>query len=428
MSVRTTLFLLLAALLLALIGAQWWLTQRQSASIGEALTRTAFSVSSDTVSVLLFGQNGEGGPLASEQVFDMSLAQQGRDGVIVLSGPGWEQRVGIPRQSLESAINDWHRRQYELTAMIALVALAAAAILAYGFARPLRRLQHAAQRVAGGELGVEVDAGSSAPDELRATVAAFNTMSRELAKLDADNKTLRAHEAANELADLARGLAHTLRNPLNTLGLTLDEMSRTDLSENRREQLSGLARRQIVQIDRWLRALLDVTQNDSQPLLKLDCKQLAQDVVQEFVDRHPDIRVESAIPSPTLYGHAREIASLLHTLIGNAVEASPGQEPIRIEIRGHDDAVQFVIRDQGRGIHDAIRQRLFQAHVTDKSNGAGMGLFLARRIARGRYRGEVELHSVAERNSAAEPQAGTANAPHTASTIAILTLHSRSST
>ncbi|NQD37543.1 HAMP domain-containing histidine kinase [Permianibacter sp. IMCC34836] len=415
MSVRTTLFVLLAALLLALIGAQWWLSQHQSAMLSGALARTAFSVSSDTVSVLIFGQHGEGGPLASEQVFDMALDQNGRDGAILLTGDGWQQRVAIPRQGLQAAVNDWHRRQYEFTAVIAVLALLGAAAMAYGFARPLQRLQQASQRVAGGELGVQVQAGASAPNELRATVEAFNTMSRELAKLEADNKALRAHEAANELADLARGLAHTLRNPLNTLGLTLEEMSRTDLSEDRRTQLSGLARRQIVQIDRWLRALLDVTQNDSQPLLRLDCVQLAQDVAQEFSDRHANIVVTASAPAPQLYGHAREIASLLHTLIGNAVDASPAGEPIQIQVDGSDDAVQFRIRDQGRGVSDAVRSRLFQPHVTDKSHGAGMGLFLSQRIARGRYRGDVQLHDGNDNADGKSP-----------GTVAILSLHSRS--
>ena len=411
MSVRTTLFVLLAALMLLLIGAQWWLSQRQSALLGEALARTAFSVSSDTVSILLFGADGEGGPLASEQVFDMALEQQGNDGSIVLSGAGWEQRVGIPRDGLNAAIKAWHQRQYQFSALISLLALAAAAALAYGFARPLQRLQRAAVQVAGGELGVQVEAGSSAPNELRATVEAFNRMSRELAKLEADNQALRAHEAANELTDLARGLAHTLRNPLNTLGLTLDEMSRSDLAGERREQLSAMARRQIQQIDSWLRALLDVTQHDDQPLLQLDCQQLAQEVVQEFSDRHPTIRLHSASPAPSLHGHAREIASLLHTLIGNAVEASNSQQGIDVLVQKHGDAVSFVVRDQGKGLSAGVRERLFQPHVTDKSHGAGMGLFLARRIARGRYRGELELHD----NTAAG-----------IGTVATLTLHSRS--
>ena len=414
MSLRTTLFVLLAVLMLSLIGAQWWLSQRQSTLLADALARTAFSVSSDTVSVLLFGNDGEGGPLASAQVFDMSLEQQGRDGAILLSGENWQQRVGIPREGLDAAIKAWHQRQYVFNAIIATLALIAAAALAYGFARPLQRLQRAAQQVAGGELGVQVEPGASAPQELRATVAAFHQMSRELAKLDADNQELRAHEAANELTDLARGLAHTLRNPLNTLGLTLDEMSRADLAGDRREQLAAMARRQIQQIDHWLRALLDVTQHDNQPLLQLDCAVLAQEVVQEFADRYPAIELDCPSPAPQLCGHAREIASLLHTLIGNAVEASTGGRPITITLRAEADGVVFTIRDQGKGLAAPIRARLFQPHVTDKSTGAGMGLFLARRIARGRYRGDVEL---SDNHSSTH-----------GGTIARLRLHSRSAT
>ncbi len=411
MSVRTTLFLLLASLLLALIATQWWLTQRQSAVLGEALARTTFQVSSDTVSVLIFGEHGEGGPLASDQVFDMALSPEGDDGVIVLSGADWSQRVAIPRDGLEQALRNWHRRQFEATAIVMLFALAGAGLLAIGFARPLRRLQQASSQVASGELGIEIEAGRHAPDELRETVTAFNTMSRALAKLEADNRALRAHEAADELSDLARGLAHTLRNPLNTLGLTLDEMARSDLETQRRDQLALLARRQIVQIDRWLRALLDVTQQDAQPPLRLDCGQLVRDTVQEFSDRGIALHIEAPPQGPFVLGHAREIASLLHTLLGNAIEASTPGQSVTIQLSGDDDAVTIAVRDHGAGLASGVRERLFQPHVTTKSHGAGMGLFLARRIARGRYRGDVVLHDNPENQSG---------------TTAILTLHSRS--
>ena len=72
------------------------------------------------------------------------------------------------------------------------------------------------------------------------------------------------------------------------------------------------------------------------------------------------------------------------------------------------DAVLIDVVDEGEGVSEAIRARLFQPHVSGKPHGAGMGLYLAERLARLRYRGGIVL----------EP-----NAPR--GTIAHLRLHAR---
>lgn len=433
MSVRTRLFLLLTGLLLCLSGAQWWLQVRQNHLLEEAMSRTAFTVSTDTLEVVLMSGLGYFSGMSdnassaneatenasSEPPLDVRLVDNGHNAAVVLNGPYGEQRIAISRQALDETMNVWRHRQYVFTAAIVCVGLLLAAIIAYGFARPLQRLQQVAHKMAQGSLGLQVAAAPGAPTEVQELISAFNRMSAELAKLDADNRQLRAADAANELADLARGLAHTLRNPLNTLGLSIDEMSRADLSESGREQMAQMSRRQIQKIDHWLRALLDVTQQDEHLPLRLDIGQLAIELTQEFSDSLMAITVRVESDSPFLCGHAREIGSLLHGLLSNAVEASQPGDAITVRIRGQEGDLSIVVEDSGKGLSDSVRARLFQPHVTDKSNGAGMGLFLAQRIARGRYRGDLILspHQMMDEQGVVQQRG----------TVACLQLRSRSS-
>ncbi len=400
MSVRTSLFLLITALILSLLGAQLWLSQQQSRQLADALQTTAFGVARDTLGEFLRASDSENEFIwrQADRTIDLSLVADARGASLLLENDGREQYVAIPRDSIDATLRASRQQQWLSTAAVFLLALLAAGWLAHRYARPLRNLTRAAERVADGELGAQIDSGAHTSRELRQAVQAFNRMSAQLAELDARNRQLQARQELSNIADLARGLAHTLRNPLHTLGLTLDEMARDDLPAERRDNLATMARRQIAHIDHWLRALLAVTQGEYETARALSLPELAERIAGEFADQGVSITIHSNENLAALHGHENEIASLLHTLIGNAVDACliPPQdsgEPPRVEIllQNIDDGVRVQVRDNGSGLNPQLRDRLFQPHVTDKTRGAGMGLFLARRIARARYHGDLHL-------------------------------------
>lgn len=410
MSVRTSLFLLITALILSLLGAQLWLSQQQSRQLADALQTTAFGVARDTLGEFLRTSDSENEFVwrQADRTIDLSLVADARGASLLLENDGRQQYVAIPRDSIDATLRASRQQQWLSSAVVFLLALLAAGWLAHRYARPLRQLTRAAERVAGGELGAQIDSGAHTSRELRQALQAFNRMSAQLAELDARNRQLQARQELSNIADLARGLAHTLRNPLHTLGLTLDEMARSDLPANRRETLAPLARRQIAHIDHWLRALLAVTQGEYETARTLSLPALAERIASEFADQGVRIDIAAAADLSPLQGHENEVASLLHTLIGNAVEAcqtmhqgsADGQHiegqhidvvHVDVLLQNINDGVRIQVRDNGSGLNPELRERLFQPHVTDKTQGAGMGLFLARRIARARYHGDLHL-------------------------------------
>ncbi|HEV8239177.1 MAG TPA: HAMP domain-containing sensor histidine kinase [Thermoanaerobaculia bacterium] len=379
--------------------------------------------------------------------------------VVVFQGPkGAEaQRVPVPTSGVEHAIERFTRRL--LLASLGLFggALLLGVVVTHRFTRPLHDLAVAARRVGSGDLGVHAPA---APGEVGEAVAAFNQMSEQLAALDAEARRLRASEQLSELGEVGRGLAHSLRNPLNALGLALDQLAERAMAGDVTAAHEGTfrasgsadphagtagdvtaiaaaARRQIRRIDAALRGFLALSATDA-AAVDVDLVAVARDVALEALqtrpagDGAPRVEVVAGAEPVRLRGVEAELRAALQALVVNAVEASPGGEPVVVTVVGSDrrrgeersdeatstieiaavaprprddrpsladvggvdgtgSSVTITVDDNGSGVPPAVRERLFTPHVTTKAAGAGMGLYLAHRLATTRYGGALEL-------------------------------------
>jgi signal transduction histidine kinase len=217
-------------------------------------------------------------------------------------------------------------------------------------------------------------------------------MSTRLSELDSETQTLREREHLTEIGELARGLAHSLRNPLNVLGLAVEELvAHADTSG---DQLARSARAQISRIDQTLRSFLALASGDAGNVQPVAMEDVARDVALELMqDVHlpTRVRVIADEQQPELNGVEAELRAVLHTLVVNAVEASPPDGVVTVEIKAAAAGVAIHVCDDGPGLAPEIRERLFTPHLTTKERGAGMGLFLAERIVKNRYGGQLEL-------------------------------------
>jgi len=129
----------------------------------------------------------------------------------------------------------------------------------------------------------------------------------------------------------------------------------------------------------------------------VDLGDLARDVALELVQDASGtnvVEVDVQLERPVLTGVGPELRAVLHVLVVNAVEASPPNSPVQVTIdRAGTDAVRLTVTDSGKGIPAALHSRLFLPHTTTKEQGAGMGLYLARRISESRYGGCLTLEN-----------------------------------
>ena len=188
---------------------------------------------------------------------------------------------------------------------------------------------------------------------------------------------------------LTSELAHELRTPLTSIqgsaDLALlrgveDPATREDL-----EQISASAR----EMSGVIATLLDIAREGSAAARDQTCR--IADVMPALVNGAGDlVTVEDRTDGSTarIAAPAELVARAVSPIVDNAVRHARGC--ITFEASDHQDRVELVVADDGEGVAEAVRERLFQPGVTNGSGGAGLGLGIARRVARS-FGGEIDL-------------------------------------
>ena len=187
------------------------------------------------------------------------------------------------------------------------------------------------------------------------------------------------------LGQLASGLAHELRNPLNVIhgvAETLDESSEDAALTPMSRLLSQASER----ADGVVKRL--ITLSESQPS-ETSCRlgdaiTSMSDIVTDTLTRQGmRLEVKGDLELRVTIGRS-ELSQVLVQLVQNAMEAGAQDDIIRIVMSGHDDSITVTVEDHGHGIDENIRDSMFDAFVTTRleRNASGLGLTIARRLVR----------------------------------------------
>lgn len=415
MTLRTRIFVLGSAIVLLLLAAEWWLVdrlrQRWRTESADIAREVGLAVVQDN-DWLRYADAMRAAEAAKRE----NAARQAEEAAELARTPGplapgadpiagQQQRkplLAVPMVPLTRIPNatarlDAMTRDFQVDMLlgslaILLVGIAAIALVAHRLSAPLQSLGQAAAAIADGRFGAQAE--PSGEPRLDAAINAFNAMSTRLAQLEAEARAAQERTHLTELGEIARGIAHSLRNPLHALGLSLAELSNPAASAAQRTDLATNCRQQIERIDRTLRSFLSLSAANAEPPAPVDVVDVVQDVVMEAAQTASGrVRIDCDLDAsrPRIRGVSTELRTALHVLVLNAVEASPPGGAVTVQVAAADDAVRVEVLDDGPGLPATVRNRLFQPHVTTKAQGAGLGLFLAERIARRRYRGSLEL-------------------------------------
>ena len=300
------------------------------------------------------------------------------------------------------------------------IGLIAAGYFSRKLSIPLKSLQLASEQVGRGDFGFQVTNNQHFQSvELKNTIGAFNEMSNKIERLQAENEVLQKQAQFSELSEITRGLAHTIRNPLNTLNLAIDELMNAS-DEATKSNLNSIAKQQVHRIDKWVRSMMDIMSSDTSLVELVDVRELLQSTINEISfnsTQKTSIRLEFQPESSTgedcfLINAVRpELKSLFHSLIANAIESMPEKETqgkeniVSVLLKSSDKNLIVSISDHGKGIDPEIKSKLFSPHNTNKTYGSGMGLYLAHRIVTLKYSGNIEIDN--NLNSLDESMPGT---------------------
>ena len=302
----------------------------------------------------------------------------------------WVQRFNIDSASHSKAIIDKYLR-YQLLALLVSLALALslALWLGYRFIAPLQQLVQGFRRLASGEAPVQLD-DSQGLAEYRFVLSQFNTASQQLTDLAAHRAQLAQQQQLIELGEISRGLVHALRNPIHTMALALEQMPAVS---EQQQQLHKLIEQKMQHINRTLTALLTLSCDGVDRSEQVSLNAVLQDIALEFSQAKVQIQLD--LPATVLIAVAEaELRTIAHAVICNAVEASPERGVVKVHLQKFDDRIELMVSDQGAGVSNDIIAQLFQPHISSKAEGAGMGLYLCRRLLQRYYHGDITINNL----------------------------------
>jgi hypothetical protein len=271
-------------------------------------------------------------------------------------------------------------------------------ILARRFVRPIQQLGAETARIAQGRFQpVAVPAGD---DEIRDLALSVNSMAEKLGQYEQD---VRTSERVRTLGQLGAAVAHQLRN-LATGARMAVELHQRDCSAGSVRESLEVALRQLRLMESYLQRFLRIGRNDSLTFQKVDLAQLVGEVLEllrpRCVHGRIDLGFHKAPGEFAVWGDADSLRDLLMNVVLNAVDAAtrPAGAAPRVEVeleRMAADRAVVHVKDSGAGPAAALEDRLFQPLVSEKPEGAGLGLFVAREVAQAHH-GSIRWRRLAE--------------------------------
>jgi two-component system, NtrC family, sensor histidine kinase PilS len=243
----------------------------------------------------------------------------------------------------------------------------------------------------------------------RPSVTAIFTDISDLKRLNELN--LRA-ERLEAVAALSASLAHEIRNPLASIRSSVEQLARAAHADEDDRYLAQLIVRESDRLSRLLSEFLDfarVRATDFSPVDLQAVVAAAARLVREHPDCRPDIEIRVLGTRTVIDGDEDLLHRVVANLVLNAVQAARGPMLVTITTRaakaadlplgcGIEQPVCLEVRDNGPGIPEELRDRLFQPFVTGRVGGTGLGLAIVQRAVEA-HRGLVLVDSARDQGT-----------------------------
>ncbi|HEY1238955.1 MAG TPA: ATP-binding protein [Bryobacteraceae bacterium] len=250
--------------------------------------------------------------------------------------------------------------------------------------RPVQALAASAGKVAAGNWETTVDVSSK--DEVGQLALAFNRMTRELA---AQRERLLQAERVAAWRELARRLAHELKNPLFPLQITVENMQRAreqypqQFDEVFREGTATLIA-ELGNLKQIIARFSDFARMPAPEMRAVDLNELVREAAKLFEPQLAQAgvtgRAELDPALPQILADVEQITRVLRNLILNAIDAMPGGGVLTIRTERREGVVRLEVSDTGQGLTPEECERLFTPYYTTKTHGTGLGLAIVQSV------------------------------------------------
>lgn len=314
--------------------------------------------------------------------------------------------ISLPFPFEQQEIADATQEMIEFLLFISVFFIATVLALARGIGSmivmPIRQLLAGTKEAGLGNLEFAIE--YKRRDEMKTLIDGFNAMI----------KNLKSHQ--RELADLgkkaawaemARKVAHEIKNPLTPIQLSTEHLLR--VYEDKKENFGQALKESISYINNEVENLRKIAQEfleiSKEPHLQKDAFRL-DDLLRETIETYKKLLAER-IQFREIYeggdfafmGDRAKLKIVLRNLLTNAIEAIRGKGEIVLRLAGRTDDFVLEIKDTGSGIDKEILDRIFEPYFSTKDVGTGLGLPISKKIVED-HGGEIQIESAPNKGTA----------------------------
>jgi two-component system nitrogen regulation sensor histidine kinase NtrY len=313
--------------------------------------------------------------------------------------------VGHSRREMAQFLSDIRTVAFTVGSAGILAAILVSIWMAARFTRPVEQLAEAARNVAAGDWETRVEVPNT--EELRELAEAFNSMTHEIIT---QRERLLQSERVAAWRELARRLAHELKNPLFPLQITVENLLRSrtlpdaEFEEVFRESTTTLLA-EIANLKTIIGRFSDFSKMPQPQLQRVQLNDLLKQVLklhepQFSASGRPAIntRLEFDDALPEIDADPDLLHRVCSNLVLNAMDAMPQGGNITVRTRQQPESVQVEIADTGTGLTPEECSRIFTPYYTSKQHGTGLGLAIVQSVVSD-HRGSITVDSAPGRGA-----------------------------
>ncbi|MBI5859001.1 MAG: two-component sensor histidine kinase [Sphingobacteriales bacterium] len=188
-------------------------------------------------------------------------------------------------------------------------------------------------------------------------------------------------------------VTHELKTPISVARLNLETLQKYNLDPEKQKKLLRNTLDETARLNFLTNNILISSQLEEKghkvDKEELDFSSLLNDCINDFRKRHPDRPLKEDIESDVeITGDALLLQMMINNLLENAIKYSPKETSVSAVLKRHRSGVEMQIIDEGRGIPDAEKKKIFSKfyrignETTRKAQGTGLGLYLCRKICK----------------------------------------------
>ena len=264
---------------------------------------------------------------------------------------------------------------------------------------PLYKLAYASNEVAKGNLDLIIRAESS--DEVGQLAAQFNNMVKSLKssrqKIEQSHQELVQSEKLAAIGRLVASVVHEMRSPLSGIKMNIRILQKKlELPELEKEHLN-IAAEQTGRLERMLNELLEYSKPITPQIFKVEITGLLKKIIADLAETflRENLKVETVTSQQPVYLQTDPdlFTRIIDNILTNAVNASAPGKSISVRLNADDSQVTIEIADEGKGMPEKDKKRLFEAFYTTREDGIGLGMNNVKKFM-DILRGVIEIDSV----------------------------------